>query len=143
MKRNVHDKQRDGESEHAVAESFHPVLAENPASAPGVCVSLHGLSPSHLLAGGVNLLIKAVCGSPSVPQLFTVAHQMNAVTVTFMSAGLADSQIFRELRWVAWGVGQRAVFRLLPCRSPRSAWPGQQHLRDRWRWLRIFSPHPR
>jgi hypothetical protein len=33
VKRKVHYEQRDGESEHAVAESFHPVLAEDPASA--------------------------------------------------------------------------------------------------------------
>lgn len=39
MKRNVDYEQRDGESEHAVAESFHPALAEDPASARGVCVS--------------------------------------------------------------------------------------------------------
>ena len=32
----------------------------------------------------------------------TIAHEMNAVTVTCMSAGLAGSQIFRELGWVAW-----------------------------------------
>jgi hypothetical protein len=57
MKRNVHDKQRDGESEHAVAESFHAVLAEDPASARGVCVSLHGLSPSRPLAGSGDLSI--------------------------------------------------------------------------------------
>jgi len=31
----------------------------------------------------------------------TIAHEMNAVTVTCMSAGLAGSQIFRELGWVA------------------------------------------
>jgi Phosphoesterase family len=49
MKRNIHYEQRDGESEHAVAESFHPALAQDPASAWGVCVSLHGLSPSRQL----------------------------------------------------------------------------------------------
>jgi hypothetical protein len=57
MKRNVHYEQRDGESEDAVAESFHPVFAEDPASARRVCVSLHGLSPSRRLTGGGNLSI--------------------------------------------------------------------------------------
>ena len=32
----------------------------------------------------------------------TIAHEMKALTVTCMSAGLAGSEIFRELGWVAW-----------------------------------------
>ena len=36
MKRKVRYEQRHGESEHAVAEPFHPVLAEDPGSARGV-----------------------------------------------------------------------------------------------------------
>ena len=57
VKRKVNYEQRDGESEHAVAESFHPALAEDPASARGVWVSWHGLSPSRRLAGASNLSI--------------------------------------------------------------------------------------
>ena len=62
VKRDVQHEQRDGEAEHAVAESFHPVLAENPASARGVWVSWHGtVSLASVLAGGGNLWIQAVC----------------------------------------------------------------------------------
>ena len=62
LNRDVQDEQRDGEAEHAVAESFHPVLAENPASARSVWVSWHGtISFASALAGGGNLWIEAVC----------------------------------------------------------------------------------
>lgn len=56
VKRDVQDEQRDGEAEHAVAESFHPVLAENPASVRTVWVSWHGTASfTSALAGGGNL----------------------------------------------------------------------------------------
>ena len=52
-KRDVQDEHCDGEAEHAVAESFHPVLAEDPASVRGVWVSWHGtVSFASALAGG-------------------------------------------------------------------------------------------
>jgi hypothetical protein len=41
MNREVQHQQRGGEPEHAVAEAFHPALAENPASARRVRVSWH------------------------------------------------------------------------------------------------------
>ncbi len=40
--REVGYQQRRGESEHAVAEAFHPALVERPASARRVSVSCHG-----------------------------------------------------------------------------------------------------
>ena len=74
VKRDVQYEQRDGESEHAVAESFHPVLAEDPASTRGVCVSWHGLSPSRRLAGGSDLnlgrLARVAQGPLSAPRAF-------------------------------------------------------------------------
>jgi hypothetical protein len=39
VKRKAHYEQRHGECEHAIAESFHPVLAEDPAFARDVWVS--------------------------------------------------------------------------------------------------------
>jgi hypothetical protein len=42
MNREIQYQQRGGEHVHAVAESFHPVLATNPAPARGVFVSWHG-----------------------------------------------------------------------------------------------------
>ena len=42
VNREIQYQQRGGEAEHAVAESFHPVLAKNPAPAQGVFVSWHG-----------------------------------------------------------------------------------------------------
>ena len=41
MKREVDDQQRRGETEDAVAECLHPVLAEYPAAARRVFVSRH------------------------------------------------------------------------------------------------------
>ena len=56
MKRKVDYEQRDGEPEHAVAESFHPVLAEHPGPARGVCLIWHGLTPSRRLGDSGNLV---------------------------------------------------------------------------------------
>jgi hypothetical protein len=62
MNREIQDQQRGGESVHAVAESFHPVLATNPAPARGGSSSAGTApSPSRRLAAGDNLRIGAVC----------------------------------------------------------------------------------
>src|SRR5215510_9944480 len=58
-----------------------------------------------------------------VAVLRTIAHDMNDVTVTCtcMSAGLAGSQIFRELGWAAWASAS-GLFRAVAvpgCRRPR------------------------
>jgi len=42
MQREVDDQQGDGETEHAVAEAFHPARAELPAPARCAVVSWHG-----------------------------------------------------------------------------------------------------
>jgi hypothetical protein len=43
VKSDVQYEQRDGESEHTIAESFHPALAENTVSARRVLVIWHGI----------------------------------------------------------------------------------------------------
>ena len=52
MNRDVQHEQRRGDGEHAVAECFHPALAERSASTRRVFVSWHGIASFASAVGG-------------------------------------------------------------------------------------------